>query len=161
MVDTLEAASSRAPAGLRKEPHDGEGLLIHALVSQILFDGVEQPLRCECFGVGLDLLVFRHDFPNYYTEMSTGQTVGVDDGEMLPLPTFTTKEWPVQGARESVRVMLVEKDDGAFFTSVQRCLGGDNWEHVEGSAVAHIKKADADDRVEMLLQGGWKLLLAS
>ena len=57
--------------------------------------------------------------------------------------------------------MLVEKADGAFFTSIKRCLGEDNWEHVEGSAVAHIKKADADDRVEMLLQGGWKLLLAS
>lgn len=80
---------------------------------------------------------------------------------MLPPPTFVTKEWPVQGARESVRVMLVEKDDGAFYTSIQRCRGGDNWEHVEGSAVSHIKKVDADDRVEMLLQGGWKLLLAS
>lgn len=80
---------------------------------------------------------------------------------MLPPPAFTTKEWPVQGARETIRVMLVEKDDGAFYTSVQRCQGGDDWVHVEGSAVVHVKKADADDRIEMLLQGGWKILLAS
>jgi len=80
---------------------------------------------------------------------------------MLPLPTFTTKEWPVQGARESVRVMLVEKDDGTFYTSVHKCRRGDDWGHVEGSAVAHVQKADADDRIQMLLQGGWKLLLAS
>lgn len=80
---------------------------------------------------------------------------------MLPPPASTTKEWPVQGARETIRVMLVEKDDGSLYTSVQRCQGGDNWEHVEGSAVDHVKKVDADDRVEMLLQGGWKLLLAS
>lgn len=93
--------------------------------------------------------------------MSTSQTPGVNDYGMLPPPAFVTKEWPVTGARESVRVMLVEKYDGAFYTSVQRCLGEDLWEHVEGSAVTHIKKADADDRVEMLLQGGWKLLLAS
>lgn len=79
----------------------------------------------------------------------------------MPPPAFTTKEWPVQGARETVRVMLVEKDDGAFYTSIRMCRGGDDWEHVEGSAVAHVKKTDADDRVEMLLQGGWKLLLAS
>jgi hypothetical protein len=78
---------------------------------------------------------------------------------MLPPPVYSTREWPVQGAREFLRVLLIQKSDEAFYTSLLKFTGGEEWEHVKDSAVWHIKLTEAEDRVEMLLQGGWKVLL--
>jgi hypothetical protein len=71
---------------------------------------------------------------------------------MLPKPAYCTREWPVEKARSTVRALLTESING-IYTSISILKNGE-WEHVPDSAVLHTKLFDAEDRVEMLIQGG-------
>lgn len=77
---------------------------------------------------------------------------------MLPKPAYTTREWPVEKARATVRVLLTETAVGDIYTSVSTLKT--DWEHFPGSAVRHERITEAEDRVEMLVQGGALLMIA-